>query len=250
MDLEKGTPIAYIETKKNKDLDGNLLFINQDEIDNDDRRGITFDNGVKLKPLPIINMNGEKQNTRLFISGPSGSGKSTFMVGFIKDMLKLDKTKKIYFISRLDNDEALDGLRGVVKINCNSDKILDYTFEDFKDAIVVLDDFETIKDKQKLEHTYNIRDALLECGRHINTDVIIVSHQLQNNHKTKLVHFESNLIVVFPKSNFFPVKNYLKTYVGNDTLLFEKLKKLPSRWLMYRKNYPQMMVHESGAFLI
>ena len=250
MDLEKGIPIAYINNKNIKELDGNLLFVNTDYIDDENRREITFPKGTKLKPLPIINLNGEKQNTRLFVSGPSGSGKSTFMVSFIKDMLKLNKEKKIYFISRLDDDDALNGLKSVIKINCNTDKILNYQFEDFKDSIVILDDFETVKSKDLLEHTYNLRDSLLECGRHINTSVIIVSHQLMNNYKTKLVHFESNLIVLFPKSNFFPIKNYLKTYVGNDPLLFEKIKKLSSRWLMYRKQYPQMMVHENGAFLM
>ncbi len=127
----------------------------------------TFPKGTKLKPLPIINLNGEKQNTRLFVSGPSGSGKSTFMVSFIKDMLKLNKEKKIYYISRLDDDDALNGLKNIEKINCNTDKILNYQFEDFKVSIVVMDDAETINNKEFLVHTYNLRHQILECGRPI-----------------------------------------------------------------------------------
>ena len=250
MDLQSGTPIAYISNKKISDLDGNLLFVNIDKVDDDNRKEILFPKGTKLSPLPVINMNGEKQNTRLFISGPSGSGKSTFMVSFLKSMLKLNKEKKIYYISRLDDDDALNGLKNIEKINCNTDKILNYQFEDFKDSIVVMDDAETVKNKELLEHTYNLRDSILECGRHNNTDIICVSHQLMNNLKTKLLHFEANMLVVFPRSNFAPIKNYLKNYVGNDPVLFEKLKKIPSRWVLYSKNYPQLFIHERGSFLI
>jgi len=248
MDLESGVPIAFIKSK-HKDLDNQILYINEEMIDDKKRKEVVFDTNTELRPLPIINLNGEKQNTRMFISGPSGSGKSFFTKQFLKQYMKLYENKKIYYISRLNDDEAFNGIE-MKKINCNKDEILEYEPESFKNSLIIMDDFEMINDKEKLEHTYHIRNTILECGRHMNTDIIIVSHQLLNNQKTKLVHFESNLIVLFPKSNFNPIKKYLKSYVEDNKQLFNKIKNLKSRWVLLRKSYPLCFIHENGAFLI
>ncbi len=248
MDFEKGNPIAHIKSL-NPSLNNELLYINLNNIDNDLRREIKFDKNTNLTPLPIININGEKQNTRLFVSGPSGSGKSTFTNQFLKTYLKLNTNKKIFYISRLSDDPAFNDLT-MKKINCNTDEILDYNPEFFVNSIVVFDDFETVKDKNLLNHTLNLRDVILETGRHSNTDIVVIQHQLMNNHKTKLVHFESNMVVLFPKSNFQPIKNYLKNYVGNDNVLFDKIKKIKGRWMLYSKNYPQFIMGESECFLV
>ena len=248
MDLENGNPIAFLKSK-HKDLDNQILYINNDKIDDSSRKEIIFDKNTQVRPLPIINPKGEKQNTRMFISGPSGSGKSHFANQFLKQYIKLYPEKKIYYISRLNDDPAFNNI-DMKKINCNKDEILNYEPEFFKNSIVIMDDFEMINDKEKLNHTYHIRNTILETGRHSNTDIIIVSHQLTNNQKTKLVHFESNLIVMFPKSNFNPIKKYLKSYVEDDKCLFNKLKNIKSRWIVLKKSYPMAFIHEEGSFLI
>ena len=250
MDLQRGTPIAVIRSKNNKKLKNRLVYVNEDEIDNPERSEMRFPNkDTKLEVLPIVS--NEKQNTRLFVSGPSGSGKSTFVRDFLRNYQKLFKGKPIYYISRLTNDPAFKDMKDMIYINAQDNDILDLTPEMFGKSLVIFDDFECLSDKAILKHLYFLRNTLLEIGRHQYSDIIIVSHQILNNHVSKIVHLESNLVCVFPKSNFAPIQNYIKRYLGvTDKDMLQKIRKLPSRWVMFRRSYPVVAVHEKGAFLL
>ena len=256
VDMNCGVPSAVLRVNGPRSkapteiaqCDGMFICVNEDELDNPEKREVFFDKRLRVEALPVIS--SEKQNTRLFVCGPSGSGKSTFVKEFFKNYRRINPDKKIYYISRLSDDPAFASIP-MVKINCNSEKILEYKPDDFKDSIVVMDDFECLRDKEHLAHTYHIRNTLLETGRHQNSDIIIVSHTLLNSAVSKLVHLESNLVCVFPKSNFSPIQAWLRRYLGvSDKAMIEKIRTLPSRWVMFRRQYPTAVMHERGMFLL
>lgn len=228
--------------------DGMLVCVDEEKLDDHEKREIYLDKRLRIEPLPVVSH--EKQNTRLFVVGPSGSGKSTFVRQFFKNYRKINPDKKIYYISRLSDDPAFASIP-MTKINCNSADILKYKPPDFKDSIVLMDDFECLHDKEHLTHTYHIRNTLLETGRHQNSDIIIVSHTMLNSAVSKLVHLESNLVCVFPKSNFSPIHAWLRRYLGvTDKQVIEKIRTLPSRWVMFRRQYPTAVMYERGVFLL
>lgn len=239
MNFETGFPIAVVRNKTNPPP---LLKVDENKLDPPEIHV------GKLEVLPIIS--SEKQNTRMFISGPSGSGKSTFVSAFLMNYKRLYPNKTIWCISRLKDDPAFTAL-AMRRIDAtNATEVMQLQPEQFENSVTLWDDFEMLADKQALNYLYHIRNTLLETGRHTNTDVIVVSHQLLNSHVTKVVHLESNLVCVFPKSNFTPIANWLKRYLGVDKSLLSKIRKLNSRWVVVRRSYPQLIIYEGGAFLL
>ncbi len=128
--------------------------------------------------------------------------------------------KDVVIISGVDTDEALDKERGSKgnkklpeRIDMYDPSFAEMTEKDFENCVVIMDDIEHLSNKAISKLVLNLRNSLLEKGRHTNTDIISISHNALAGSITKFVHSESTSVVVFPAySQHHQLTTFLKIY--------------------------------------
>lgn len=215
------------------------------QVMDDKRKEIVIPDGC-LVPLPRT----DKRDC-YYIAGAEGSGKSFFASKYIKEYQKLFPNKDFYIFSKVKDDEALDDLEPK-RIELDDDIIDDpIEVEELKDSIVLFDDIDTINDKQILETVRNLRDSILEVGRHHNIYILTTAHNMTNNKATKMSLLESSCVVFFPgMGDKYHINRFLKEYVGLDKAQINKIYGLPSRWVMIHKRAPNYVMYEKGVYLL
>jgi len=185
-----------------------------------------------------------------YIAGQSGSGKSYVAKGLASFYHKLFPERGVYLVSKLNEDATLDTLKFLKRVNIQS-FVDDYPdLDEFKDCMVIFDDYDTLTGQAEKVIT-KIVDDLAIMGRHTNTTILCLSHYLTNYKKTRLLLNEATHIVVYPLSTSYHALRYLlKNYVGIDEEDLKKHRKLGSRWLCYSKGFPQYMVSQRNAELL
>jgi hypothetical protein len=258
---EKQTKIEQLQQslhKKLEPLDDEVRVV-YNNIVSGVKKELLVNDGI-FQPIP----NPDKREC-ILCSGASGSGKSTFIYNYCKEFIKLFPSNCIYLFSKLVEDEVLDRLKPKLKRVMIDQTLIDEPVDihnDFSNGdMIIFDDINTIKDKKLLKAIEDIRDDVLETGRLVrNGDASKLKHNrgfycMMTNHiladgvKTKLPILESNKLVIFPHSGG-QVDYFLKTYGGLDAKQIKKVKMLPSRWCMIKKNYPLAIAHEHGLFLV
>jgi len=258
---EKQTKIEQLQQalhKKLEPLDDEIRSV-YNNIVTGVRKEVIVNDGL-FQPIP----NPEKREC-ILCSGASGSGKSYFIYNYCKEFIKLFPHNNIYLFSRLTEDTDLDKLKPKLKRIMIDESLITEPIDihnDFQNGdMLIFDDINTIKDKKVLKAIEQIRDDCLETGRLVRKEgslkiknnrgfyCMMTNHILADGVKTKLPILESNKLVIFPHSGG-QVDYFLKTYGGLDTKQIKKVKQLPSRWCMIKKNYPLAIAHEHGLFLV
>jgi len=185
-----------------------------------------------------------------YIAGQSGSGKSYIAKGLAFYYHKLFPERGVYLVSKLNEDSTLDTLKFLKRINIQS-FIDDYPdLDEFKDCMVIFDDYDTLTGEAE-KVISKIVDDLAIMGRHTNTTMLCLSHYLTNYKKTRLLLNEATHIVVYPLSTSYHALRYLlKNYVGVDEEDLKRQRKLGSRWLAYAKGFPQFMISQKNAEIL
>ena len=185
-----------------------------------------------------------------YIAGQSGSGKSYIAKGLAAFYHKLFPERGIYLVSKLNEDATLDTLKFLKRINIQSfiDDFPD--LDEFKDCMVIFDDYDTLTGPAEKVIT-KIVDDLAIMGRHTNTTILCLSHYLTNYKKTRLLLNEATHVVVYPLSTSYHALRYLlKNYIGVEEDDLKRHRKMGSRWLCYSKGYPQYMISQKNAELL
>lgn len=191
-----------------------------------------------------------KKRSVYYIAGQSGAGKSWIAKQLAYYYHKLFPERGVYLVSKLNEDATLDTLKFLKRINIQS-FVDDYPdLDEFKDCMVIFDDYDTLTgDAEKV--VCKIVDDLAIMGRHSNTTMLCLSHYLTNYKKTRLLLNEATHIVVYPLSTSYHALRYLlKNYIGVDEEDIKRHRKLGSRWLMYSKGFPQYMISQKNAELL
>jgi len=181
-----------------------------------------------------------------YIAGASGSGKSYIAKGLAECYKKIFPEREIYLISKLEEDATLDAIEELNRINIKS-LVEDYPdLEEFKDCLVIFDDYDTFTgDAEKVIH--KLIDDLATMGRHTNTTMLCLSHYLTNYKKTRLLLNEATHIIVYPMATSFHALGYLlKTHIGMTKDDVRDLKKM-GRWVCVYKHYPQWLLSKQHA---
>jgi hypothetical protein len=250
--LERKKAFVELEEALKADDDSDLsgeaktLFhrIKKDEVAN---KMIELDDDGMFELLPKAD---PKKRSVWYIAGQSGSGKSWIAKQLASMYHKLFPGRGIYLVSKLTEDETLDALKFLKRVKIQS-FVDDYpTLEEFKDCMVIFDDYDTLTgDADKV--ITKIVDDLAIMGRHTNTTMLCLSHYLTNYKKTRLLLNEATHVVVYPLSTSYHALRYLlKNYIGVDEDDLKKHRKLGSRWLMYSKGFPQYMISQHSAELL
>ena len=185
-----------------------------------------------------------------YIAGQSGSGKSWIAKQLAHYYHKLFPDRGVYLISKLEKDDTLDALKFLKRVNIQS-FIDDYPdLEEFKDCMVIFDDYDTLTGAAE-KVISKLVDDLAIMGRHTNTTMLCLSHYLTNYKKTRLLLNEATHIVVYPLSTSYHALTYLlKNYVGVSEDDLKRHRRLGSRWLCYAKGFPQFMISQKSAEIL
>jgi hypothetical protein len=205
--------------------------------------------GEYIQQIPV------KQNSRSvgYISGKSGSGKSTYSRKYIEQYHKMYKKRPIYVFSYFKEDPSLDSLKYIKRIPMD-DKFLSTEFmldPDFKDCLCLFDDIDLIKHKALKNKVFGILYTLLEGGRHVNCELLVLSHIGCKGGETRTQLSESTSITIFPRMiNARACKYILETYMGMDKNQIKRVKQLNSRWVTVVQSYPNVVLWNGGCYVL
>lgn len=236
-------PEDIVEPQKVKDLYKRIL--------DDERNRKVIDLTTDSMFVPIPSPDEDKREV-WYIAGASGAGKSYFARNLAEAYKKLYPDREIYLISKLNEDETLDNMKIGKPKRIKVESLLDHPpeLEEFRDCMILLDDYDAFgKPFDKVVH--QLIDDIASMGRHTRTTMCCMTHHLTNYSKTRLILNEATHIVVYPQATAFaPLKYLLKQYVGLDEKQVKKLKNSGSRWVAFKKTYPQYIITEHSASLL
>ena len=186
-----------------------------------------------------------------YVAGQSGSGKSYFARGIAENYKKLFPDREIYLISKLQEDETLDRMKVGKPKRINIETFLTdpVDLDEFKDCLVIFDDWDTL-DKPYFPIVHKLIEDLAIMGRHTNTSMLILSHYLTNYSKTRLILGEAQFLVLYPLATSQKALKYVcEHYGGMDKEDIIKLKRR-GRWVLIHKNYPSYVISAHEANLL
>lgn len=247
-----GKIIAYIinrrDPRKNKELfcendkKGIKNYLEEIELNDEDE-------DIQLVP------NKKTERSILYITGASGSGKSYYTKEYVKQYHLLFPKNPIYLFSALNDDTTLDSIKYLKRINLN-DKFLNtpFTINDFENMLVIYDDIDTITDKFMRLKLDEIKNMILQTGRHTRTSFIYTSHIPNKGNETKMILNEAHSITIFPNTTGSrTIKYLLENLFGLDKYQIKKIKQIgttKSRWITIIKSYPLICLHQKGAYTL
>lgn len=248
---EKGKIIATIVNKvypkKNRDLycendkSGIKNYLEEIELDDEDEY---------IQQVP----NKKTERSILYITGSSGSGKSYYTKEYIKQYHLAYPKNPIYLFSALDDDKTLDSLKYLKRIKLN-DKFINtqFSIDDFENMLIVYDDIDTITNKLIKLKLNEIKEMILQTGRHTRTSFIYTSHIASKGNETKMVLNECHSITIFPNNMGKRTSQYLlECMFGMDKHQIKKIREIgtKSRWVSILKTFPVIVLYDKGGYIL
>eukprot|EP00466_Bigelowiella_natans_P020366 jgi/Bigna1/144266/aug1.85_g18974 len=262
-------PIAIVKSeKKDKDpLHNAFLYLDMDDKPNSKKKTkIELDFHQKFEILP--NTNSDKRDV-MYIAGASGSGKSYITKQIVNNYAKLYPKRKIFIVSRLDEDETLDGIKSKNIIKLDIPSLVETPFDVnnplFYKSCFVLDDVDDLPDKHQQKAVQDMLNAVSIMGRlhkkkkdeegketgQGGISLFFLTHYISNFSKTRIILNESTHYVLYPQSTATNQLYYiLSKYIGLERKDILNLKKMGSRWCCIHKNYPQYIVGQYSAKIL
>jgi hypothetical protein len=186
----------------------------------------------------------ETERSILYVTAPSGSGKSYYTREYISEYHRMYPKRPIIVFSALDSCETLDKLKYLKRININKPDFLSIPLsaEDFKESLVIMDDVDSITDKNIKKKVYSILTSINNTGRHFKVSLIFTSHVACSGNETKSILNESHSLTVFVKNMGGKMSKYLlENYLGLDKEEIKRIKNVKdSRYITIVKSYPMV----------
>lgn len=196
--------------------------------------------------------NEKLQRECLYIAGPSGSGKSTYVNNFVREYKKTFPDREIYIFSRVEDDETLEANDDIKHVMVD-EQLLDDPIEnsELEKSAVIFDDIDTIPDKALMNYVCDLRNDLLETGRHNKVTMLCTSHLLMDYKKTRTLLNEATTVTFFPRSgSSYHIQRFLKVYCGLNNAQIDRILNLPSRWVTVNKTAPMWVLYNQGCYLL
>jgi len=247
MNFTKGSPIANIMDKNDKVY--GTIYLDDNKKNDDNIKELELGDGYHFQQT----VNTERERDIIYVAGPSGSGKSYYIREYVKQYIKLYPKRSIYLFSYLDEDETLDKIKKIQRIDIFNKEFLlsDIKSADFKDSLVILDDVDAIREKGIKNKIYNLVNQMLTMGRHDNVTVCYACHEVCNRNETKVILNESHSLTIFPKVYGSKKLQYLlESYYGMNKAEIEKFKSLDSRTVTIMRSYPKIVMSERNIYML
>ncbi len=192
-----------------------------------------------------------------YIAGQSGSGKSYIAKMLAENYCKMYPDRKVYLISKLDNDETIDSAAcDIIRLDYSDWDEEPPEINTIKNCMVIFDDVDTISKDENGVQVQQFADDIATMGRKHGDDqgnitMIYISHTLTNYKKSRILLLESTHYVLFPQNTSTnTMRHLLITHVGMDEKDIKKLKRLKSRWICIKKGFPSYLIYQHGAKLL
>jgi hypothetical protein len=233
-----GKIVCYTDTNSNDDNMNLFKEFSHLELNGDS----------KFSPYP----DKTKERNVIACFGPSGSGKSWYIKLFLKAYKKEFPRNEIYMFSKLKDDRSLDDVGGIKRVKIDDD-LLDDPLEtdDFRDSCVIMDDTDALLNKHHKRAVDDLKNSILETGRHTNSTLLITSHLACKGLETRTVLNESHQITIYLSSG--SSYDYLLTnYLGFSRKQIINLKSFAenSRWVTIVRGFPQIIYTEKSIMLL
>lgn len=185
----------------------------------------------------------------VYIFGSSGSGKSTLCYKYGM-LYKKYKKNDIFLFSLVDNDNSLSGLT-YIHVPLDEQVIDNIDLSSFENSLVIFDDTDLPNDKILEKKIDSLKNNIAQRGRHFKISAIFTTHIAANFNRTKLLLSECHKFVIFPGAGgVVQQKRMFITHGGMNPTVFESLKDLQSRWVMFNIRYPNYIVYNNGVKLL
>lgn len=248
INFKKGTPIAIIQDGK---YDGEVVYIDP-EVEGE--KVLMLKDGT-FQPLPK-----EKGRYSDYICGKAGSGKSTFSAKKAYNYHLMFPDNQIFLFSRLNEDPAFDKMekKGIIRRILIDESLVTEPIDivnEMKNCLVIFDDVDTYADITVMKAIDNIRDQILQLGRHNNISICNISHNVNNtgigSKFTRIVLNELHNLVFFNRScNIHQTKYCLKKYFGfSDKQINNLVSNKKTRWTQVNTEHPQYILTENVVAL-
>lgn len=225
---------------------GNVVFVDDQYTGKD--KELKISGKHEIVPLP------SDHRECIYVFGPSGSGKTRWCNEYAKLWMKMYPGKHIYVFSRLTSDPSLTV--PVHRIDLEQLKEIDEAGileleEMLEDSLIIFDDTDSIKDKRVHKIIAEVRDKLLETGRHDNTYMLITSHLSTHGLDSRDILNECSKYVMFPTgSTDHNIEYLLKQYLGFKTKDMDFINHINSRWVMLYKNRPRYLLSSDELLIL
>jgi len=214
-------------------------------------------NEIKLKDKPALHFqpipDKKIERSIRYVTGASGSGKSYWTKMYTEEYHKLYPKRDVFIISSLKDDATLDKLKYLKRLKIHEPAFLqdEIGADEFKDSLVIFDDTDCLQNKHLKRKIDGILNALLETGRHFNTEIIYTSHLACNGLDTRRILNECKSVTIFPSGlGGKSLKYLLDNYFGLDKEQIKKIKKLNSRWVTIQKGFPMSVMSDKECFVL
>lgn len=268
--IENPIPLALI--KGDYEFDGQVVYLNQEEDLDRKTDGSEFQlEDGKFIPIP----NPHNDSNVYFLVGPRGSGKTVLSTNIATMYNVMHPENRIYIFTENgaspQNAELYRRLKNVILVPLDKSIVTNpIKLVEIRDALCIFDDFATAdkveietevetpsgkkkKKKSKVSLTSAIdelRDKVIQNGRHHHIDVIICEHMLFSYKRTRQTLEELNYLVFYKDTGISHVQRYLKNFLGLDKKQIQDILKRKSRWTLVCKNSPRYVLTENECFLI
>ena len=224
---------------ENEEDDENKELLKKASEDGEKHNSVEIDDG-KFTLTPIFN-----KYQLFYLVGSCGSGKSYLAREIIENYKKLYPKNEIYIISSLQEDETLDKLKYLVRIDPNTFLTDKPNINEFSNSLVLFDDYENFE-KKIYDLTIELINSIASTGRHFKINMICIQHNFTNYKATRLLLNEMTHCVVYPSSaSNHALKYLLGTYCGLDRKQIQEVKKSRSRWVCVYRHHPNMMITQN-----
>jgi len=245
-DDDKQKIIQFIEDEEEPE-DYRLEKIYYDILDKikNTRKRYIASKGKRIEILPDFN-----RIEKLYIAANSGAGKSTFSSNWIRRYLEHYKDNEFVVLSCVDTDEVIDKLKPL-RVNLNnllSDPI-DLESE-LSNTVVLIDDVACITNVYIRKYVINLLNSIAQTGRHFKTTLLNVVHNILDNHNSKTILTEATSVVIFCRSGSNKQNiSYMERYCNFSRDQITKILNINSRWICIKRTFPNLIIHERGAYI-
>jgi hypothetical protein len=226
-----------------------------------DQKEITLPAGSgDFVPLPAPRLTvrerkeGKSSRCTYFVVGPQGAGKSVLVGQIAEEYSDQYPDAKIFLFSQCEHDPALDYLKPTRIALDESLVERPIHPHELHDSLCIFDDVENENsgNKDVVKAVQDLRDNLLVTGRKENVSVISTSHLLCDWSRTKKQLNEADNVIFYPRAGARgQIRRFLgDAYQGLSRVQMDRIFDLPSRWVMFRKVAPQLVLYSGGAYLL
>ena len=213
------------------------------------------DHTIDLDRPVILEPDVSRVNRAVF-AGSSGAGKSHAVGAWVKKAIA-DQPQDVFVISNVSEDKSIDSIPGIVRLS-PADIVAEMEdlgrpleTKDFDSSIVIFDDVEQVTPRTTRAALIQLRDMLLQEGRHEDVQSIAAIHTLLGGHDTKKLLQEATIVTLFPRAGATAhIQTYLKTYIGFSPAERKRFLALNTRAASLSVVAPRFVVHDRGAYLV